>query len=564
MKTNSASRAPQKSSPSRPRTTAKPTTNGRASGSIRPAQSNRVAGPTKSSPSQNISRPSPDRVTLSGQRDRPSASFVNPLENMFDAPTGSKETASSGSSARAGGQLSNASYDVGAEAHSTSAKDSVSRNGDTTHRRVENKDAHASIGATGDLSQGRLQSEVDLGASVQHQEGQLTQKETEIGGVRLGVEAGGRVNAGAEAALSSSTDVDLANGRLDHQSRAALGFEVNARGHVASEVEALGVKRRDEASVGMEAKAGFEAERKLKIDENGVDASQGFAAEAKLAADAKASTAYSSEAGSLKGEVRGEASLFAEAHADSHFKLTQDELSFGARGGASAAAQLQAEGTVEAETRNGSSFKLNGGANTGSLGAGAGIEFSRKKGETSLGFESYGGLALVGGHLNGNVTVADRDVAEVAAAPLAVGGMAYNAVGSGAEFVGQGTESLRQSAEERQKFISQMAETPTGNFIADTGISAANVAHGAYTNTVQFADDVVDGTGQAARQVGQAMNTAAVVVADKVEQKVGEALDYGVKKAHSGYQYGRAVGGGFIQGLGQGAYNITSLGGWLY
>lgn len=494
-----------------------------------------------------------DRVTIGERGDNTRSDFVNPLDNMFN----SSETKVA--EAHASGDSSKGSFDVGARAEASSKKESVQDNGTTRHTEKQEKEAHATANASADLSKGQFSSEVDVGASVKHNESQVSRAETEIGGVRVAGEAGGNVDVNAEASARSRTELDLANGRIDHDSRAALGVDVKAGAHAASEVEALGVTRRDEVGVSGQVKGELEAHRQLKADENGVEASQGFNAEAKAMADATASTRYSTDAGSVEAKARGEASVFAEAHADSHFKLTEDELSFGARGGASAAAQLAAEGTVSGETANGSSFMVNGGANTGSVGAGAGVEFSRTDGHTSLGFESYGGLALAGGHVNGQMTIADRDIAEASVAPMTAGSSTYNAIGDGAQAASQVTEGMKQNAHSRQDFIEEMGSQSTGNMIADAGIATAGAVHGAYTDGVEFADTFAEEAARSYHDYGQRLGNTASRVADKVESGVGSALNYGVRKAHSGYQYGRAVGGGFIQGLGQGARNIGSF-----
>jgi len=283
-------------------------------------------------------------------------------------------------------------------------------------------------------------------------------------------------------------------------------------------------------------------------------------------AETTATTGYSSEAGSLQGQVRGEASVGAHAYASSHFTSTADELSFSSRAGAGAAAQLAIDASFQGETANGSSFHSNIGANTGSVGAGAGYEFSRTPGQTSFGFESSGDAAIIGGQLSAGVTIADRDIAETAAAPLHTGASVYNAVGDGAQRAGEFTESTRQAAHGRQDFIQQMGEVSTGNLIADTGIAAAETVHGAYTATADFADNFADGAAVAYRDAGENLSNTASSVADSVERGVGNVMDAGVRTVHSGYQtartgyqYGSAIAGGFVQGLGQGARNIGSF-----
>lgn len=508
-----------------------------------------------------------DTATISRKEEAPRSEFVNPLNHLESEQSGGTTTTKSETSsaeAHANGDRSKGSFDVGASAEASKGKETVTKDGNTTHTRSEFSEGHAKVNASGDLSEGRFGTEVDVGASTHASERIKTSGETNVGGVRFGGEAEAGVSLDAEAGTRSRTDVDLANGRLSHDSRTALGVDVKADAKAASEVEAFGVTRRDEVSTSAQAKAKAESESHAQIDENGVDLSTKNSAEAKVAADVGTSTKFSTDAGSVETSARAEASAFAEAHADGHFTLTEDELSYGFRGGASAATQLQAEGTVKGETKNGSKFSVNGGANTGSVGAGLGVEFARRKGETSYGFETSGGLAIVGGHLNASVTIADRDIAEGATAPLAAGGATFSAIGDAAQSAGQVTESMKQSANSRQDFIHQMGEVPTGNLIADTGIAAAETVHGAYTNAVDFADTFTDTAAQEYHRVGQNISSTASRMADGIEQGVGEVMDSGVRKAHSAYQYGRAVGGGFMQGLGQGAYNITSLGGLLW
>jgi len=464
----------------------------------------------------------------------------------------------SSSDAHAEGSLQDGTFDVGAEAQASSHEESTTQNGDTQTTRTEDKEAHARVAASGDLSQGRLSTDVDLGASVNASQSGLTRKEAELGGVKLRGEVGGSAGASGEAELRSRNEVNLSQGTIDSDSRAAIGVRGSASGHVASEVEALGITRRDQASVSANVDAHAEVSNRLKIDESGIESSSKAEANAHVAADAALSTRYSSDAGSVESTVRGEARLGAEAHANRHFKLTEDTFEMGGHAGASANASLMAEGKLQAETANGSRLDATGGMTVGSIGFGAGGDIGRRPGETSLGVEAFG--SIVGGaHFDIKTTVKDRDIAEATTAPMRALSGAYGVIGDGAELAGDFTESARQSANQRQEFLQEMGSVPTGNLIADTGIAAAETLHGGYTRAVEMTDNVADGLTDAYQNASQTVSQTAARVTDRVEQTVGGALDYGVKTAHSGYQYGRAIGGGFVQGLGQGARNIGSF-----
>ena len=479
-------------------------------------------------------------------------------DNFSAISTPSASSQDSGSSAHAEGSLRDGTYDVGAEAHSGRHKESTTQNGHTETTRSESREAHARIGTSGHLSQGKFKSEVDVGASVEVSQRGVVRGQTELAGVKLRGEIGGDAQVRAEAELRSRSEIDLSRGTVDLDRRAAVGVNGSASGHVASEVEALGVTRRDEASVGAEVDAHAEASQRFKADENGIEAANRLDANASLSADASQRTTYSTEAGSLETGVRGEARVGAEVHANSHFKSTEDTLEFGRHVGASANLSVMAEGDVKVDTANGSHLGATGGMTWGSVGAGAGGDFARRPGETSLGVEAFG--SIVGGaHFNVDATIKDRDIAEAATAPLRVASGALGVIGDTAEGAGQLTESARQSANQRQEFLEEMGSVPTGNFIADTGIAAAETLHGGYTNAVELADNVTDNLTDAYQSASQNVSETAARVTDRVEETVGSAMDYGVKKVNSGYRYGRAIGGGFLQGLGQGASNIGSF-----
>lgn len=464
----------------------------------------------------------------------------------------------SGSEAHAQGSLENGTFDVGAQAHSSSHQESTTRKGDTETTRSESKEAHASVGASGDISQGRLSTHLEAGASMQASQSGLTRKEAQLGGLKVAGEVGGKAGVSAEAELRSRNEVNLSQGSILSDNRAAVGVQGSAGAHVATEVEALGIQRRDQASVSANVDAHAEIASKLRIDENGIESALKAEANASVSADAAASTRFSTDAGSVETGVRGEARLGAEAHLNRHFKLTEDTFEMGGHAGASANASLMAEGTIQAQTANGSSYQATGGFTAGSIGFGAGGDIARRPGETSLGVEAFG--SIVGGaHFDVNTTIKDRDIAEASTAPLRTLSGAYGIVGDGAEVAGQFTESARQSAQQRQEFLEGMGSIPTGNWIADNGIAAAQTVHGGYTQAVQLADNLVDGTAQAYQSASQVVGQTAARVTDRVEQTVGGVMDYGVKTAHTGYQYGRAMAGGFVQGLGQGARNIGSF-----
>lgn len=487
-----------------------------------------------------------------GEGDQEDSPLLGGLSDNFSA------ISESGSEVHAEGSLQDGTFDVGAEAQTSSHQESTTQNGDTETTKSESREAHAKIGASGDLSQGRLSTEVDLGASFNASQSGLTRKEAEIGGVKLRGEVGGTAGASGEAELRSRNEVNLSQGTIDSDSRAAIGVRGSASGHVASEVEALGITRRDQASVSANVDAHAEVSSRLKIDENGIDSATRAEANASVAADAALSTRFSSDAGSVENVVRGEARLGAEAHANRHFKLTEDTFEMGGHAGASANASLMAEGKLHAESANGSRLDATGGMTVGSIGFGAGGDLARRPGETSLGVEAFG--SIVGGaHFDIKTTIKDRDIAEASTAPMRALSGAYGVIGDGAEMAGQLTESARQSANQRQEFLEGMGSVPTGNLIADTGIAAAETLHGGYTSAVEVADNVADGLTDAYQNASQTVSQTAARVSDRVEQTVGGVMDYGVKTAHSGYQYGRAIGGGFVQGLGQGARNIGSF-----
>ena len=477
-----------------------------------------------------------DRVELSGKEQSPRSDFVNPLNNMFEA---------------------------GAGVESSRSRESETVDGRTTHRESESREGHARASVSGNLSEGRFGSEFDVGASAENHESSVTRAETEIGGVQLAAEGGGSADVTAEAGLRSSTEVDLANSTFHHDSRAAVDVNARVDAHAATEVGVGGATLRDEARVGAGTHLGAEVSRTLNIDENGIESRSSASAEAAVAADAAVSRELSYGGNSVQTEARGEARLGAEAHANSHFELSEDRFNAGGDFGFGANASLMGEGTFRSETQNGSTFSTTAGGTIGSVGMGAGGNIGREPGRTSFGIQASG--SIVGGlHFNTQATIADRDIAETASAPLAAGGSTYSAIGDGADAVARVTDGMRQSANQRQDFLHEMGSQSTGNFIADTGIAAAESAHGVYRNGVEFADTFAEEAGHAYHAAGERLSSTADAVTDRVERAVGGTLDYAVERAHTGAQYGRAVGGGFIQGLGQGAYNITSLGGLLW
>ena len=468
---------------------------------------------------------------------------MNPLDNMFEPAASRPAVNDTGSSTRNDGELSRGTIDVGAEAHAGTSTSTTTSNGNTTTTKDVSKEAHAGVAIRADASQGQLATSLEAGASLHAKQNGSKSSETEIGPATLRGQLEGQVEVNAEAGVRSRNEIDLSRGSVDLENRAAVGVDFNLSGRAGGELQVgdTTVSRGVSASTSGAARA--HAENRFTANEEGLSSSGSLGAEARLAADVSTDMGIRNEDGSgINASARGEASVYAEAHASSNFTSTQDELSFGTSLGASAGAQLMAEGTVSGQTANGSSFSLNGGANTGSLGAGIEGGFSRKDGRTSISLGSSGKAALIGGHLNGQVTIADRDIGEAAAAPLHGVANVSNAVGGVAESAGQYTESARQSANQRQQVLDQMAAYPTGSFVTDVGNDVAAGAHGLYTGAVNTADTVVDATAGFANAAGETIGNAAETVADGVEYAVGSTLNAGVRGVNNAYQAARSFG----------------------
>ena len=481
-----------------------------------------------------------DKVTLSGKTEAPVRSTTPDPSRMFNEPS---EEVGKGSSVHSEHDANTGEFSAGAEAHSRSVEDKSRTEGNREITDREVKEARAGASVSGNLSEGRVKAEAEAGAIVEAQKASRVSGETSAGPLTVRGEAGAHADVKAEAGVRGSAEVDLKNGRVNAEGRAALGVKVEAGADAAVESEAFGVKSRQEGAVAARTGAHAEVQGQFRADENGISASGGGEAKAEATADAKIRNTLSTDAGSVSTEGRVEASAFAEAHAKGHFESTQDTLAFGGDVGASAATQLAAEGTIEGETANGSSFKLNGGANTGSVGLGINGNFARRPGQTSIGLGSSGSLAVVGGHLGGQVTVADKDIAEASVAPLRAGSAVTGALGDGAQVAGAITESTRQSAHSRQDFLNEMGRVPTGNFIADAGIAGTRNAHGALTNAVDTADRFVDTAALGYNIAERQLNNTANQISNRVEQTVGQTMERGTRTVNNVYQEGRRQAG---------------------
>lgn len=484
-----------------------------------------------------------ERVSISRPEAPVRENFVNPLDNMFEPTESRSPINDTGSSARNDGDLSAGTVNVGAEAHSGTSTSETTTNGNTTTQKDLSKEAHAGAALQADLSRGQVATSVEAGASLKVSQNGTTRGETQVGPATLRGEVGGQVDVNADAGFRSRSDVDLSQGTVDLESGGSLGVDYRLGANAGGEIQVGDTTLDGNVSASTSGVARVQGQNRFQADQDSISTSSSAEARASLAADATIGGGIRNENGSsLNGQLRGEASVFAEAHASSNFTSTPEELSFGGSAGASAAAQLQGEGTLSGQTANGSSFRINGGVNTGSVGAGIEGGFSRTPGSTSLNLGSYGALAVVGGHLNGAVTVADRDVGEAVASPLNAAAGVSNAVGNVAQSAGEFTESTRQAAEQRQQVLNQMADYPSGSFVTDLGNDVAATAHGAYTGAVNVADNVVDTTAHVAHTVGEGLSNAGGAVADGVEYAVGATMDTGVRAVNNGYQAVRSFG----------------------
>lgn len=507
-----------------------------------------------------------DKVTLSGLDFGESENFANPFQNMFKA-----EASVSGNASR--GRL-NANLEAGASKFESVA---AGRSGQVEVGGAQIQGAARGQVQSGagaevrwktdvDLSQGKVSTDGRVGAGAQAGAKGQIDGGIQVGDTAVRGEAGGSARAGAEAEFRSRTDVDLSAGSIDSETRAAVGANARAEGHIAAEIEVGGITDRRELGASVEADAHAEVSGSLRADSEGIAASRNAEANASVSADVEASRRLSDENGnSLEAGVRGEAKLGAEAHANSHFESTADTLAFGGHAGASANASVMVEGDLNAETANGSAFSATGGTTWGSVGAGAGGDFSRRPGETSLGLEASG--SIVGGaHFNLQAKVKDRDIAEASTLPIRGMAGAYNVIGDTADAVGGVTESAKQSAHQRQELLENMVNTPTGNFVTDLANGGVKNVHGAYTNAVDFADNAADFAGEAYGDAGRYLDKAVPALTDRVEEAVGSTLDAGVSAVNDGYRatrgalgqageslrdVGSAAGAGLVRGAGR-------------